>query len=90
MINAPLTRQYARKGKPVYLQRELPLGFGNRPPIQPNTHDHDYIDSNGFEDGISCVSFGYEQVFFNSDAALRYLECDPGVAVRSTYLFALP
>lgn len=73
----PLTRDLARKGKPVHLRRDLPPGFGNQRPILPNSYSPGYIDSSGFVNGLVHVSFGSEQTFFNPDAALLYLECDP-------------
>ena len=77
MINVPLTREYARNGKTVYLQRDLPLGFGNRNPIYPNLYNPGRIESDGFKEGVVKVVFGSEHTEFNPDAALRYLECDP-------------
>lgn len=45
---APLNAQRAQKGKGVFLQYDLPLGFGNKNPIRRQPGTKGYIESDGF------------------------------------------
>ena len=80
-MNAPLTAPRARKGLAVYLQHDLPKGFGNSSPINKSPFLKGYIESEGFENGVVKVHFplyqGDEHTAFSPDAAIKYLECDP-------------
>jgi hypothetical protein len=77
---APVKNQYKRLGKKVYLSMDLPTGFGNSRTVRRSTSG--YVLTNGFENGIIKVKFNLPDAsevpaFFNPDAALKYLECDP-------------
>jgi hypothetical protein len=84
-MNAPVRPELVRKSKPVYLRKDLPLGFGNRHPVvaRPATGGQrkGYVTSNGFEAGMLAVEFplhdGSERVRFNLLSAENFLECDP-------------
>jgi hypothetical protein len=81
MYAAPVAPRFVYKGKTVYLQRDLPMGFGNNRPVIAAAHRSGVVTSNGFEGGLLRVTFpglyGDETAQFNQLSASRYLECDP-------------
>ncbi len=79
MPSAPITTDRARKGKPVTLRQDLPLGFKNKYPVPKGAKG--YVESDGFVNGQLKVYFplyaGDEHVEFNSFSVGDYLEADP-------------
>jgi hypothetical protein len=86
-MNTPVKPALVRKGKAVFLSKDLPPMFGNRKTIiahpQGGTQRKGYVTSNGFEGGVLRVNFplqdGDENVHFNVLSAESYLVCDPWI-----------
>ena len=78
LVSITRVRNRLRKGKRVYLSRNLPLGFRNTKPVPAKADG--FIDSDGFERGMLRVHFvmlaGDEYASFNELSANRYLKCD--------------
>lgn len=82
-MNTPVKSAYVRKGKAVYLAKDLPPRFGNHRTIVAVVHGSQrkgYVTSEGFEKGILKVTFplqdGDVKVQFNVLSAAEFLECD--------------
>lgn len=81
-MEVPVTPNLVRKGKWVRLSKDLPLGFGNKFPIQHIKYGllrQGYVISQGFELGMLRVLFdlpeGKELVKFHTESAKDYLLC---------------
>ena len=81
----PVLPARVRRGKVVYLAKDLPPYFGNRHLIVAwpvgSTQRRGEVTSNGFEGGVLRVFFpipgGDERLTFDVYHAEMYLVCDP-------------